>query len=37
VLAEEVRKFIEALHRAIWKCRSALKVLIHADKIMALR
>jgi len=37
VLPEEVREFIEALHRAIWKCRSAPEALIHAEKIMALR
>jgi hypothetical protein len=29
VLPEEVREFIEALHRVIWKCRSAPNALIH--------
>jgi hypothetical protein len=37
VLAEEVREFIEALHRAIWKCHFAPKALIYGEKIMALR
>jgi hypothetical protein len=37
MLAEEIRELIEALHRAMRKCRSALKLLIHAEKIMALR